>query len=565
MALLWCLPFAPGSAPAPVRRHLQAASSQAQRPTPVVPRLRPLAALQRPSWSSSGAFGGERLFGSAASAVALAFVGGAEWRRRRRRTPHATARRIYVTGPGWTDEIARIFDPRPDGPDFHPAKGYRGRRPLRILLDGQDLCHSYAQACHDQFGQWTGPLSTGIQKAFEYGAWNGVLPSQEFPQVGPLDPRMDPPAIEAIVAMPADMIEHPDPVYVVDGYPEDFREALGRCLVEPEDGWYVNEWIRELQDEDRLITWRRPARLPGYKQRPSAAFLQKYYKMGEPVPIVRFERAPVILSQVLGTGTTLKVGDKVEALKAGRLVTNRWQPSAWREATVLAVNYDGTYDLKFTMNFGPFRVRKFRGITGKVKTMMSLSKNERWRQNHGSDEMPASFRLLEDLYYQQSVPPDRIRVPGTIERLTDMVDAQGLQDWYLVTSKQFMLEDRTNKRFNRSKPHIQRDHDMRLQDFNSRFQINYRWVPTPNGPRFEPVPTEEMATALTTSHQGTAEQFELASESEKRDLEELQQLKDRMTNLRDLVEQVEPIGPDAPTRPAGPKKDEMTARLQVDP
>lgn len=72
-------------------------------------------------------------------------------------------RRANVTGPGWTDELARIFDPRAEGPRWQPEFGYSGRPRLRVLLDAEDLCHSYAKAKYLETGKWTGPLSEGIE------------------------------------------------------------------------------------------------------------------------------------------------------------------------------------------------------------------------------------------------------------------------------------------------------------------------------------------------------------------------------------------------------------------
>eukprot|EP00439_Symbiodinium_sp_Y106_P064790 s2837_g10.t1 len=44
---------------------------------------------------------------------------------------------------------------------------------MRKCSAQQDICHSYAKARYMQTGKWTGPLSDGIAKALDYGAWGG--------------------------------------------------------------------------------------------------------------------------------------------------------------------------------------------------------------------------------------------------------------------------------------------------------------------------------------------------------------------------------------------------------
>ena len=47
------------------------------------------------------------------------------------------------------------------------------------------------EAEFERTGKWTGPLSTGIEKALLYGAWRGGEP-EEVPKGNPGDPDMAP-------------------------------------------------------------------------------------------------------------------------------------------------------------------------------------------------------------------------------------------------------------------------------------------------------------------------------------------------------------------------------------
>jgi len=254
----------------------------------------------------------------------------------RRARETLTSRSSYVTGPGWTDELARVFDPREVGPEWQPDLGYRGRPQLRLLLDGEDLVHSYAKALYEHTGQWTGPLSMGIEQALMYGAWRGGVPPDPNPNRSPEDPQLQPPEIMTFVAMPADLIEAVTPGNVCDGYPEQLRKELGKCQF-GDEGYFVNAWLADLHEQDRLITWNRPARLPGGAPRPNALLTQKYYKPGKAMAFRALKASPIMLSQVMGSGNTLKVGDEVEALKPGRIVQDKWLPSSWERAEVVGL------------------------------------------------------------------------------------------------------------------------------------------------------------------------------------------------------------------------------------
>lgn len=397
--------------------------------------------------------------------------------------------------------------------------------------------HSYAQAAYQQTGKWTGPLSFGLEEALLYGAWRGGAPALD-PNRNPEDPQMEPPEILTFVAMPADLIEAVLPSSVVDGYPEATRKEIGRCLFGKE-GYHINMWIRQLQDEDRLITWGRPARLPGGAPRPNALFTQKYYKAGAPIAFKTLWSTPIVLSQVMGSGTTVKVGDKVEALKNGRLIKDKYVPSQWQLARVLAINYDGTYDLQFDMNQGPYRERRIKNLKGLPQ--LSLRKNEVYK-DFGADSMPAKFRMMQELCYAQAVPPNKIRLPGTVDRLSDTTDTQGNQDWYLCTSRNFVLTAGATTK-----------ERVRLEDFTRKFQLGYRWVPKADGLRFEPVPNPTMAAALCASHNNVAQQFEMAAAADDIARQKLQKYKEDMEHIAVEVETLQPVEPARPSRPAGPR------------
>ncbi|CAK0813972.1 unnamed protein product, partial [Prorocentrum cordatum] len=297
----------------------------------------------------------------------------------------AVARRAAMMGPGWTDELAHLVHPSPEGPKWQAKKpGYRGRPLIRLLLDGEDLVHSYAKALFERTGEWTGPLSTGLEKALTFGGWLGGAPD---------DPEA--PEIMTFVGMPADLIESTNPNTVIDGYPEDLRERTGRVLTGEEmDGYHVNEWVRSLQDQDRLITWTRPSTIRG-APRPNNLMKQKSYRDGEPIYMRNLKDIHVLLSQVMGAGTTLRVGEQVEALKQTRLTNGQWLPAKWTPAVVVSANYDGTYDLKFDMKRNePYHVSRKKNL----KSLPCISQKKDWfYKTYGADDMPASYRLYQEM------------------------------------------------------------------------------------------------------------------------------------------------------------------------
>lgn len=457
-------------------------------------------------------------------AAALAAAAGGAAVRRRARTSSRISRRSYCTGPGWTDELARIFDPREEGPQWEPQHGYRGRPRLRLLLDAEDLVHSYAKAMYEQTGKWTGPLSESIMKALEYGAWGGGEPEEVNPNRDPNEPDMTPPEILTFVAMPADLIEAVQPANLVDGYPENLREELGNVALN-EDGKFINEFIRSLQDDNRLLTWSRPKRQPGGAPRPNALLTQKYYQSGEIVCFNKFRAKPMVLSQAMGSGINLKVGSEVEALKPGRFIGTQWLPSKWEKAEVKAANYDGTYDVEFIQNWGPYRERRLKGLKGPA--MLSLRPNERYK-DFGADDQPASYRLLQEMNYAQSMPASSIRMPGALDRLSDTADTEGAQDWFVCTSKNYAMTSSGR-----------REEKVVLDEFLRQFKFSFRWVPAADGLRFEPVPNDAMAMSLKACHSGTASQFANAAEADREVRRKMDGYKAKMD---DIWRQIEDTG-----------------------
>eukprot|EP00439_Symbiodinium_sp_Y106_P068077 s2837_g11.t1 len=83
---------------------------------------------------------------SSALAAATAVAAGVLAKRRAASSRGAVLRKANVTGPGWTDELARLFDPRVEGPDWEPELGYCGRPRLRLLLDAEDASKSDLRA-----------------------------------------------------------------------------------------------------------------------------------------------------------------------------------------------------------------------------------------------------------------------------------------------------------------------------------------------------------------------------------------------------------------------------------
>eukprot|EP00933_Yihiella_yeosuensis_P071241 TRINITY_DN79448_c0_g1_i1.p1 TRINITY_DN79448_c0_g1~~TRINITY_DN79448_c0_g1_i1.p1 ORF type:complete len:639 (+),score=87.14 TRINITY_DN79448_c0_g1_i1:136-2052(+) len=461
----------------------------------------------------------------------------------------ATVAHVAITGPGWTDEVARIFDSRYDGPEWEEQLGYRGRPRLRLLLDGEDIAHSYAKAKYDLTGKWTGPLSEGIIKALLYGAWAGGDPeNRDKEDRGPMDPQFTSPEVMTFVGLPADLIEATKPEVLIDGYPEALRKDLGYVELS-EDGLFINDFLRSLQDDNRLLTWNRPSRLHGGGIfRPSTLINQKYYRQGSPEVFKDLYTRPVLLSQVMGAGTSLKVGDRIEALRPGSITKrNFWIPSKWEKATVMATNYDGTYDIKFEMNFGPYRENKKRGLKGTPR--LSLSRHDRFLyKTWGADDMPAEFRLMQEMSYMQGYPPSQIRMPGMLDRVADTMDTEGAQNWFLCSSKNYQMS---------SVAYVTREiSDARasFQEYKKRFQFDYRWVPTEDGKdlRFEPLPNSEQANALNAVHRQTGGQFETVKQVDGIYQRQLDQMKEQLEKQVAAVEQVPAIKPDKP-RPAAPK------------
>ncbi|CAE7157224.1 unnamed protein product [Symbiodinium necroappetens] len=192
------------------------------------------------------------------------------------------------------------------------------------------------------------------------------------------------------------------------------------------------------------------------------------------------------------------------------------------------------------MNHGPYRERRTKGH--KRTPTLSLRKNERFK-DFGADHMPASFRLFEEMNYQQSVPPSNIRMVGYIDRISDMHDPDATQDWYLCTSKKFMVTESQTGRDAK-----------RLDDFARRFLFSYRWVPTEDGDlRFEPVPNASQAQSLRVCHKNTAMQFANAASADDEAKRKIKRYKAEMAQFEQVIGEIT-AQEHKPRRPAGPRK-----------
>jgi len=439
--------------------------------------------------------------------------------------------------------VARIMEGAWEGPAWDRKVGYQGRSSLRVLIDGEDLCHSYAQARYEQTGKWTGPLSQAIEQALTFGGWGGGQPEDPDPERADDDVNLQSPDILVFVGMPADMIEAINPAHLCDGYPETVRRDTETVQLH-EEGYFVNTFLQGLQDQSRLITWSRPGRHKGQFVN-NALIKQKYYKQGDIWPLYdSLDKSPIMLTQCMGTGFTIKVGDKVEALKPGKLVQDGWLPSKWEEAEVKAVNYDGTYDVQFFMKFGPVRERRkeLRGLKGKAA--LSLGKAEVYAENWGADKMPAAFRMMQEMNYAQALPASKIRLVGAMDRLSDTYDGEANQDWYLCSTRNFRM----------TRPRVWNQEDnTRLYQFRERFQFSYKWVPTPEGDlKFEPVPNEAMEVTLATAHKDVAQKKSLNMRADEETRRQLALTKEKMEMFTEQVSENR-AAPPLDLKPAGPR------------
>jgi len=471
-------------------------------------------------------------------------------------------RQAQVTGPGWTDEVARIFSPDYDGPQWDAKLGYRGRKKLKIMLDAEDICHSYAKAKWLQTGKWTGPLSEGIEKVMNFGAWGGGLPEEMHPPEGAseeLDFRT--PEIQTFVGMPSNLIEATNPQHLVDGYPDALREELG--YIEKVDydehlqrDIYCNEWLRSLQDENRLFTWkpRNPVKRGDPLNRGETVYntlqKQKNYRGGQ-MQIADFKDMPVLLSHTIGAGMGVKAGDEIEVLKPGKMFEGTWIPSAWVDAEVKAINYDGTFDVQIIRRYGDQRLIKRRGLN---RIYLPMNKNEVYADpTYGADKYTAEFRLDFDREFMQAVPPSSLRLPKMAERIGDTLDSEACQDWYMCTTKDFSnfwLESHRFPKHMRKLRQAKLRWPLRLNEWKKHFLLSYEWVPSAEGLSFKPLPNTRMTDALVVGHGPVAEKVEIA---DTRDMLELRRLKDNISQIEEEMKIIPPAPDAVPSRPAGPR------------
>eukprot|EP00435_Cladocopium_sp_Y103_P071473 s96_g37.t1 len=272
--------------------------------------------------------------------------------------------------------------------------------------------------------------------------------------------------------------------------------------------------------------------------------LRTLHEPGKAVSFRTLNARPVLLSQVMGAESGLQMGDEVEALKPGRFFKDTWIPSMWKKAKVVAVNYDGTYDLQFEMNYGPYREQRTKGLRG--TPTLSLRRNEQFKE-YAADHMPASFRLFQEMNYQLSVSPNNIRMPGMLDRIANMQDTDATQDWYLCSNKNFIITSSPRGR-----------DAVRLDEYSRRFLFGYRWVPTGDGDlRFEPVPNATQAQSLRACHKDTAMQFANAAQIDESERRKIRAYKAEMKHFEEIIGDLR-AKPHQPTRPAGPR---LEARL----
>jgi len=360
---------------------------------------------------------------------------------------------------------------------------------------------------------------------------------------------MVPPEILSFVAMPADMIEAVKPQNLCDGYPDAVREQLDRIRLN-EEGYFANEFLVSLQRDGRLLTWKRSPFIQGGAPRPNPLIVQKYYKTGKVFPVFKgLHEAPFILGQCMGAGQTLSVDDQVEALKSGQFLNENWVPSEWKRAVVVAVNYDGTYDLQFPQGFGAVheRIDEFinnkGGKDGNKHPTLRGDKNMRY-MGFGADEEAARYRMWQEMNFAQAVHPSRVRLPNTRDSIADAVDGEFNQDWFLCTSRQFQLTGQEAL--------VRTWDEQRLSEFSEKFIVGYEWVPTEDGLEFRPLPTQAQALAMRTSHAQLASTYPKALEANDKFLSELSELKDSQRKLEKLLARRTITAPDVPTSGAGP-------------
>lgn len=88
----------------------------------------------------------------------------------------------------------------------------------------------------------------------------------------------------------------------------------------------------------------------------------------------------------------------------------------WKKAKVVAVNYDGTYDLQFEMNHGPYREQRMKGLKG--RPTLSLRREEQFK-GYAADHMPASWHGKERLAKRKAILLHRMCIDISVDALSD--------------------------------------------------------------------------------------------------------------------------------------------------
>jgi len=261
---------------------------------------------------------------------------------------------------------------------------------------------------------------------------------------------------------------------------------------------------------------------------------------------------PVLLSHTIGAGMGVKVGDDIEVLRPGKMLEGTWIPSAWVDAKVLAINYDGTYDVKIVRLYGEQRLIKRRGLK---RIHLRARRNEIFADPmYGADEYTAEFRLDHEREFMQAVPASKLRLPKMAERIGDTLDSEACQDWYLCTTKDincFKYDDRKFPKHMRTLRLKKFAWEDRLAEWKRSFLLSYRWVPSAEGLSFEPVPNRRMADALTAKP--VDQRLRVPTAEDTRDMLELQRIKANMSQIEEEMKVIPPAPAAVPTRAAGPR------------
>jgi len=290
--------------------------------------------------------------------------------------------------------------------------------------------------------------------------------------------------------------------------------------------------------------------------RENALQVQKHYSSTRKTDVVRPWNPPPLLAQAMGAGSTLRVGDKVVALKDGKIHEGQYYPGRWEKAFVAAVNYDGTYDVEF-VSWTPMFERLMKGEIKGERTYTAKLPNRKqmvYMKDWGADYMSAEYRLMKENNYVMSMPASRIKVSDNV--LSDTMDSNGNQDWFLCTSQNYTTKRRIFG--------MDAGYHERLKEYQERFIIKYEWVDDGEGGlMFKPTPTMLQRHMMHCNHRSVSNLFgeELGIEEETREM--FLRAKNGMREALKELREVRHVPGDRPTRPAGPRTDQSLSRAAI--